>query len=163
MFDIGFSELLVIAIIALVVMGPERLPETVRTISLWLGRMKQMFSSARQELENEVGMDEIRRQLHNEKIMRDLDAAKENIEATVIDTQAAIDKEISDAKIAHENELSDARAELDDDLEDPADEEQDKEQGREQDKEQDKAPSEEPNTDPSQDNPVKPTSEKSDV
>jgi sec-independent protein translocase protein TatB len=155
MFDIGFSELLVIAIIALVVMGPERLPETVRTISLWLGRMKQMFSSARQELENEVGMDEIRRQLHNEKIMRDLDAAKENIEATVIDTQAAIDKEISDAKIAHENELSDARAELDEDLEDPADEEQDKEQ--------DKAPSEEPNTDPSQDNPVKPTSEKSDV
>lgn len=163
MFDIGFSELLVIAIIALVVMGPERLPETVRTISLWLGRMKQMFSSARQELENEVGMDEIRRQLHNEKIMRDLDAAKENIEATVIDTQAAIDKEISDAKIAHENELSDARAELDEDLEDPADEEQDKEQDREQDKEQDKAPSEEPNTDPSQDNPVKPTSEKSDV
>jgi sec-independent protein translocase protein TatB len=155
MFDIGFSELLVIAIIALVVMGPERLPETVRTISLWLGRMKQMFSSARQELENEVGMDEIRRQLHNEKIMRDLDAAKENIEATVIDTQAAIDKEISDAKIAHENELSDARAELDEDLEDPADEEQGQEH--------DKAPSEEPNTDPSQDNPVKPTSEKSDV
>ena len=142
MFDIGFSELLVIAIIALVVMGPERLPETVRTISLWLGRMKQMFSSARQELENEVGMD-------------DLDAAKENIEATVIDTQAAIDKEISDAKIAHENELSDARAELDEDLEDPADEEQGEEH--------DKAPSEEPNTDPSQDNPVKPTSEKSDV
>ena len=119
MFDIGFSELLVIAVIALVVMGPERLPETVRSISLWIGRMKQMLSSARQELENEVGMDEIRRQLQNEKIMRDLDAAKENIETTITDTQAAIDKEISDAKITGENELADARAELDEDLEDP--------------------------------------------
>lgn len=122
MFDIGFSELLVIAVIALVVMGPERLPETVRNISLWIGRMKQMLSSARQELENEVGMDEIRRQLQNEKIMRDLDAAKENIETTITDTQAAIDKEISDAKITGENELADARAELDEDIEDPLEE-----------------------------------------
>ena len=122
MFDIGFSELLVIAVIALVVMGPERLPETVRSISLWIGRMKQMLSSARQELENEVGMDEIRRQLQNEKIMRDLDAAKENIETTITDTQAAIDKEISDAKITGENELADARAELDEDIEDPLEE-----------------------------------------
>jgi sec-independent protein translocase protein TatB len=143
MFDIGFSELLVIGVIALVVMGPERLPETVRTISLWFGRMKQMLSSARQELENEVGMDEIRRQLQNEKIMRDLDAAKENIETTITDTQAAIDKEISDAKITGENELADARAELDEDLDDPVDDELDKELDKK----------------PTQDNPAKPTKE----
>ncbi|MGB1245467.1 MAG: Sec-independent protein translocase protein TatB, partial [Porticoccaceae bacterium] len=60
MFDIGFSELLVIAVITLIVMGPERLPETVRTISLWIGRLKQMISSARSELESEVGMGEVR-------------------------------------------------------------------------------------------------------
>ena len=46
MFDIGFSELVVIAVITLVVVGPERLPETVRSISLWIGRIKQMFSTA---------------------------------------------------------------------------------------------------------------------
>ncbi|MGB2260867.1 MAG: Sec-independent protein translocase protein TatB, partial [Porticoccaceae bacterium] len=51
MFDIGFSELLVIALITLIVMGPERLPETVRTISLWIGRLKQMISAARSEIE----------------------------------------------------------------------------------------------------------------
>ena len=71
MFDVGFSELLVIAIISLIVMGPERLPETVRTIGLWIGRLKQMFINARKELEDEVGMDEVRRQLHNEKILSD--------------------------------------------------------------------------------------------
>ena len=96
MFDIGFSELLIIAVITLIVMGPERLPETVRTISLWLGRMKQMFSSARQELENEVGMDEIRRQLHNEKIMRDLNQTKDDIDTTFTETKAGLDKELSE-------------------------------------------------------------------
>jgi sec-independent protein translocase protein TatB len=157
MFDIGFSELLVIAVITLIVMGPERLPETVRSISLWFGRMKQMISSARQELENEVGMDEIRRQLQNEKIMRDLDAAKENIETTITDTQAAIDKEISDAKITRENELSDAKAELDEDLDDPwvDEEELDKELDKELNKELDKKPS--------QDDPSQPTKETSNV
>ena len=116
MFDIGFSELLIIAVITLLVMGPERLPETVRTISLWFGRMKQMLSSARQELENEVGIDEIRLQLKNEKIMRQLDEAKGDIETTITYTKAALDKEISDAKVTLDNELSDARAELDEDL-----------------------------------------------
>ena len=71
MFDIGFSELLIIAVLTLIVMGPERLPETVRTITLWLGRLRQFLSAARTEIEDEVGVDEIRRQLHNEQIMRD--------------------------------------------------------------------------------------------
>ena len=86
MFDIGFSELLIIAVITLIVMGPERLPETVRIISLWLGRIKQMFTSAKQELEKEVGMDEIRRQLQNEKVLRDLNTTKEQFESSVSET-----------------------------------------------------------------------------
>ncbi|MDG0968963.1 MAG: Sec-independent protein translocase protein TatB [Porticoccaceae bacterium] len=80
MFDIGFSELLIVAVLTLIVMGPERLPETVRTISLWLGRLRQFLSSARTEIEDEIGIDEIRRQLYNEKLMRDLDKARQDIE-----------------------------------------------------------------------------------
>ena len=79
MFDIGFSEIMVVAIISLIIMGPERLPETVRTITLWLGRLRQFISSARSELEDEVGIDEIRRQLRNEKIMRDLEKTKDEL------------------------------------------------------------------------------------
>lgn len=86
MFDIGFSELLIIAVITLIVMGPERLPETVRSISLWLGRIKHMFTSAKQELEKEIGMDEIRRQLQNEKVLRDLNTTKEQFESSVSET-----------------------------------------------------------------------------
>ncbi|HIG67257.1 MAG TPA: twin-arginine translocase subunit TatB [Porticoccaceae bacterium] len=79
MFDIGFSEIMVVAMISLIIMGPERLPETVRTITLWLGRLRQFVSSARSELEDEVGVDEIRRQLRNEKIMRDLEKSKDEL------------------------------------------------------------------------------------
>ena len=59
MFDIGFSELLLIALVTLLVMGPERLPQTVRSISLWIGRLKQMLASARRDLEQEDGMENI--------------------------------------------------------------------------------------------------------
>lgn len=83
MFDIGFSELLVIATVALIVMGPERLPQTVRSISLWIGRLKQMVASARKDFEEEVGMDDIRQQLHNEKIMRDLSQTKQDLQQTL--------------------------------------------------------------------------------
>lgn len=73
MFDISFAEILFIALIALVVIGPKRLPETIRTLGLWLGRLKRSLANARQELEREVGMDDIRRQLHNEEVLRSLE------------------------------------------------------------------------------------------
>ncbi|MFL2499442.1 MAG: Sec-independent protein translocase protein TatB [Porticoccaceae bacterium] len=83
MFDIGFLELLVIALITLVVMGPERLPEAIRAISLWIGRLKQIWAKTRQEIENEVGMDDIRHQLHNEEVLRDLGEQKEQLEQSI--------------------------------------------------------------------------------
>jgi len=69
MFDIGGLELLIIAVVGLLVIGPERLPETLRTLGLWLGRLRRSFVSVKSEIEKEIGMDEVRRQLHNEAIM----------------------------------------------------------------------------------------------
>ena len=83
MFDIGFLELLVIALITLVVMGPERLPETIRTISLWIGRLKQQLAKTRQDIENEVGMDDIRHQLHNEQVLKELGESKDQLEKSL--------------------------------------------------------------------------------
>jgi twin arginine-targeting protein translocase TatB len=68
----GFAELLVIAVVGLIVIGPARLPETLRTIALWTGRLKRMASNLYKEVEKEVGMDDIKRQLHNENIMSQL-------------------------------------------------------------------------------------------
>ena len=69
MFDIGFTELLLVGLVALVVLGPERLPGAVRTAGLWVGRIKRSFNSIKAEVEREIGADEIRRQLHNERIL----------------------------------------------------------------------------------------------
>ena len=63
MFDIGFAALLIIGVVSLLVIGPERLPGAVRTVSLWLGRFKRSFNEIRQEIEQE---------LHNDAILQDL-------------------------------------------------------------------------------------------
>jgi sec-independent protein translocase protein TatB len=79
MFDIGFFELLLIAVVGLLVIGPKRLPETIRTVGLWVGRLKRALGSARQEFEREFGVDEVRRQLHNENVMRQLGESRQAI------------------------------------------------------------------------------------
>ena len=72
MFDAGFTEMLVVAIIALLVLGPERLPGAVRTAGLTIGRIKRGFADVRNQVERELGTDELRQQLHNERNMADL-------------------------------------------------------------------------------------------
>jgi sec-independent protein translocase protein TatB len=69
MFGISFGELLLISLIALLVLGPERLPGAARTAGLWVGRLKRSFNAIKQDVEREIGADEIRRQLHNENIL----------------------------------------------------------------------------------------------
>jgi sec-independent protein translocase protein TatB len=65
MFDIGPSELILIFVVALLVIGPEKLPETVRTASLWFGRFRRSFHKIKADVERELNADEIKRQLHN--------------------------------------------------------------------------------------------------
>lgn len=65
MFDIGFGELLLIAVVALVVLGPERLPKAARFAGLWVRRARQQWESVKQELERELEAEELKRNLHN--------------------------------------------------------------------------------------------------
>lgn len=65
MFDIGFSELLVIAVVALVVLGPERLPKAARFAGLWVRRARNQWDSVKQELERELQAEEIKRQMQD--------------------------------------------------------------------------------------------------
>ena len=72
MFDIGFPEFFAAALVALVVLGPQRLPAALRTLGLWIGRLRRSYYNVKTEVEREIGMDEVRRQLHNEQIMADV-------------------------------------------------------------------------------------------
>src|SRR3546814_12540634 len=63
MFDIGFTELLVIAVVALLVLGPERLPKAARFAGLWVRRGRAQWASVRRELERELAADVPKRSL----------------------------------------------------------------------------------------------------
>lgn len=85
MLDIGFTELLLIAVIALVVFGPERLPGAIRTTAYWVGKLRRSFQNAREELERELNVEEIKRQIHNENVMRELEKTKASLEESLSD------------------------------------------------------------------------------
>ncbi|MFT6285820.1 MAG: sec-independent protein translocase protein TatB [Alcanivorax sp.] len=85
MFDIGFAELIIIGVVGLLVIGPERLPGAIRTASLWLRRIKRGFNDIRQEVEQEI---------HNDGIMQELkktgDKLKEDVGAVNRDLKMAV-------------------------------------------------------------------------
>lgn len=99
MFDIGFPELLLVSVVALLVVGPDRLPETIRTMALWIGRLRRSFSKIKQEIEDEIGVDEIRAQLYNESIMHDIKQSRETLEEVkneVTDAFGQVNASVSD-------------------------------------------------------------------
>jgi sec-independent protein translocase protein TatB len=62
-FDLGFGELLLIALVALVVLGPERLPKAARFAGLWVRRARAQWYSVKSELERELAAEELKRNL----------------------------------------------------------------------------------------------------
>ena len=101
MFDIGFPELLLVSVVALLVVGPDRLPESIRTLSLWLGRFRRSFANIKQEIENEIGADEIRAQIYNESILEDIAKSKETLEEVRTELTGAVaevDGSVNDLK-----------------------------------------------------------------
>ncbi|OPX54482.1 sec-independent protein translocase protein TatB [Oceanospirillum multiglobuliferum] len=92
MFDIGFFELVVIGILALLVLGPERLPKAARTAGMWVGRIKQSVGSIQQE---------INQQLHMEEMQRQLDENRRKLEDTLRQQEALLTQpDRSDESIA---------------------------------------------------------------
>lgn len=87
MLDIGTTELLVVVVMALLILGPERLPEALRTLGLWLGRLRRSFTSVKAEIEKEIGMDEVKRQLHNEAVMEEMKRIEEEVQSSVDDAK----------------------------------------------------------------------------
>lgn len=61
MFDIGFSELIVIALVALIVIGPERLPKVARTLGILFGRMQRYVNDVKADISREMEMEELKK------------------------------------------------------------------------------------------------------
>lgn len=68
MFDVGFWELLIIGLVALLVIGPERLPGLARTAGAWLGRAKRFVSDVKTEIDEELRTEELKRILKEQNL-----------------------------------------------------------------------------------------------
>ena len=74
MFDVGFSELLLIGVVALIVLGPERLPKVARTLGALLGRLNRYAAQVKQDIDREMQLDELR------KVQKDMQEAAQKYE-----------------------------------------------------------------------------------
>jgi len=103
MFDIGFSELMVIAVIALVVIGPERLPRVARTLGHLAGRLQRYVSDVKADINREIELDELRK-------MRDsMQQAAAGFESSVKSGLAAAESEVNQLTTDAEKALQDPK------------------------------------------------------
>ena len=82
MFDIGFSELLVIGVVALIVIGPQKLPRVARTVGHLLGRLQRYVADVKADINREIELEELRK-------MRD------SMQKAASDMQSAVDSELT--------------------------------------------------------------------
>jgi sec-independent protein translocase protein TatB len=111
MFDVGFWELTLIALVALIVIGPERLPKVARTAGLWLGRGRRFVATVKADIDKEIKAEELREVIEKqaalanpvheivEETRKDLDEIKQKTARQVKESQDALkDSEASDKK-----------------------------------------------------------------
>jgi sec-independent protein translocase protein TatB len=82
MFDIGFSELLVIGVVALIVIGPQKLPRVARTAGILMGRLQRYVSDVKADINREIELEELRK-------MRD------SMQTAASEMQSAVDTELN--------------------------------------------------------------------
>jgi sec-independent protein translocase protein TatB len=88
MFDIGFSEVVVIAVVALIVIGPERLPKAARTMGLLFGRLQRYVGDVKADISREMELDELRKlqkqvQGAAQEFKSSVESAAQNVHAEV--------------------------------------------------------------------------------
>ncbi|HBC7430300.1 TPA: Sec-independent protein translocase subunit TatB [Providencia rettgeri] len=89
MFDIGFSELLLVAVIGLVVLGPERLPVAVRTVAGWIRAMRSMAANVQNELSQELKLQELQETLKKVEEKANLEALSPELKQSMEELRTA--------------------------------------------------------------------------
>jgi len=100
MFDFGFSEIMVIAVVALIVIGPEKLPKTARTLGLLFGRLQRYVNDVKADINREIELDELR------KLQQDMKSAASDIHSSMTSAVQQVETSVR----AVENDLNAAAA-----------------------------------------------------
>jgi sec-independent protein translocase protein TatB len=100
MFDIGFSELFVIGVVALVVIGPERLPKVARTVGHLFGRLQRYVSQVKSDISREMDAAEL------SKVKTEFETAARSFKADVETSASDMEREMREAQGSIERELA---------------------------------------------------------
>lgn len=79
MFEIGFWEMVLVGVVAMIVIGPERLPGLARTAGLWLGKARRMIAEVKAEVDRELHLEEIKQSLRQSGDLAELNALKQDL------------------------------------------------------------------------------------
>ncbi len=101
MFDIGFSELLVIAVVALIVIGPERLPKVARTAGLLSGRLRRYVNDIKADISREMQLDELKKM--QQDVADRIAAAESTVQHEMNKVEAAVTQKIAPPELEAEN------------------------------------------------------------
>ena len=77
MFQIGFLEILIIFILGIIIIGPERLPEVIKTFLKLYKRIEKKFINFKKDIEDDIGSNELKKDVFNELRMEELESSKE--------------------------------------------------------------------------------------
>jgi|TARA_B100001996_G_C18122462_1_gene385739 sec-independent protein translocase protein TatB len=77
LFQIGFLEILIIFILGLIIIGPERLPEVIKTFLKLYKRIEKKFINFKKDIEDDIGSNELKKDVFNELRMEELESSKE--------------------------------------------------------------------------------------
>lgn len=100
MFDIAFSELLIIGIVALVVIGPERLPKVARTVGHLLGRMQRYVSDVKADISREMKIEELK------KLRAEVQDSAEDLQRSIAGEMRSVEQSVSEAARSVTQEFS---------------------------------------------------------
>lgn len=99
MFEIGFMELVMVAVVALVVVGPERLPGLARTLGAWLGRARGFLNNVKADIDRELKAEELKRILEQQaKIANPVHQIIEETKASLTETTSVAEKTLAETK-----------------------------------------------------------------
>lgn len=102
MFDVGFSELVVIGIVALVVIGPERLPKVARTAGHLLGRLQRYVSDVKADISREMQLEEMK------KLQADVQESARSFERSIAGEIRAVEQGVNDTVASIRNSVEDS-------------------------------------------------------
>ena len=107
MFDIGFSELIMIGLVSLLVIGPERLPKVARLAGFWIGKTRNMVASVKAEIKQELQAEELRQIFKEQADLQEFHAAINETTAAANSIKASLaalpeEETLVDVKPPHE-------------------------------------------------------------